>query len=144
MFKPNSFFYRNSSKIKTGTSPRDQNQAFQAHSLQIILWGIFHVRAQQHYWAAKESCPYIYIYIYIYIYRHTHTHLSVQYALLVGCYLFLNNNWSLNVFFSFITLMPTFSNCLKEIFNDPLKDNFGIKNKLRTIAHFKMKWFSAL
>ena len=60
MFKPNSFFYRNSSKIKTRTSLRDQRQAFQVHSLQIILWGIFRVRAQHHYWAAKESCPYSY------------------------------------------------------------------------------------
>ena len=34
---PTPFFYMNSSKIKTGTSPHDQTQAFLAHSLQIIL-----------------------------------------------------------------------------------------------------------
>ena len=34
---PTPFFYMNSSKIKTGTSPHDQTQPFLAHSLQIIL-----------------------------------------------------------------------------------------------------------
>ena len=55
---PTLFFYWNPSKIEPGTSPCDQSPAFQAHSLQIILWRIFRVRAQRHYWAAEESCPY--------------------------------------------------------------------------------------
>ena len=36
-FRPSPFFHRNLSKIQIGTPPCEQGQAFQAHSLQIIL-----------------------------------------------------------------------------------------------------------
>ena len=54
-----------SHKIRTRLLPGDQGQAFQTHSLQIVLFGPLYIRAQRHSWVVKNRVPTIYIDIYL-------------------------------------------------------------------------------